>query len=58
MGQHGQALEERIETLSGPGAKETKEVHARVGAFGTARAPTDLARNDERAYTALGQIIV
>ncbi len=52
LGQRGQALEERVETLSGPRAKETKEIHARIGAFGTARATTDLACNDQRAHTA------
>jgi hypothetical protein len=54
----GQALEEGVETLSGPGAKEAQEIHARVRACRAARAATELACNDQRAHRAFGQIIV
>ena len=40
-------MEKWIESLSRPGAKETEERHARLGAVVAARAATDLARNDE-----------
>ena len=58
MGQLSQALEERVETLSDPGAKEAKEIHARVRAFGAVRAATDLACDDQRAHPAFGQMMV
>jgi hypothetical protein len=48
----------RIETLSHPGAKEAGESHTGVRALGTASATTDFACNDQRANTALGQIVV
>jgi hypothetical protein len=51
-------LQERIESLSGPGAKETKEAHAGVTARWTPCSPTDLARNDEWAHAALGEIVL
>ncbi len=38
--------------------KETGEAHAGLGAFGTAGAAADLAGDDERANTALRQIVV
>jgi len=43
VGKVSQALEERIEALSGPGTKEAEERHARPGTVGAARAATDLA---------------
>jgi hypothetical protein len=58
LGQLSEALEERFETLNGPRAIGTKEIHARVGTFGAARASTDLACDNQRAHAALRQIIV
>ena len=57
-GQEGKALLERVEVLGRPSSKERSQAHARLGALGTARAATDFARNDQRANTALGQIVV
>ncbi len=51
-------MEERIETLSRPGAKETEERHPRLGAVRAARAATDLARDDQRTNGAFGQVVV
>jgi len=51
-------LVERIQVLCHPGTKETGESHTGLGALKTAGSPTDLASNDERAHTALGQIVV
>src|SRR5947209_7806380 len=56
--QQGQTLEERIEMLRHPGAKQTGQTHTGVTAFGTARAPTDLASDNQRTNTALGQVVV
>jgi hypothetical protein len=58
LGQLSQALEEGIEALSGPGAKEAKESRARVRAFRAARAAADLACDDQRAHTAFSQVIM
>ncbi len=58
LGKQSQTLQEGIEPLRSPGAEATEEGHARLGAGGTARATTDFARNDQRAYTALRQIVV
>jgi hypothetical protein len=44
--------------LCHPGAKETGESHAGLGAFGTPCAPTDFASHDQGANAALGQIVV
>ena len=51
-------MQERIESLSHPGAKETEKAHAGMGARWTARSPADLARNDHQAPPALCDIIV
>jgi hypothetical protein len=51
-------VEERIKSPSRPGAKETEEHHTRLGAVGATRSPTDLARNDQRAHAALGEIVL
>src|SRR5581483_6791031 len=48
----------RIETLSKPAAKEARQPHSGRTAFGTARAPTDIARAAQRTNTAFGQIVV
>ncbi len=58
MGENGKALQERIESLSGPGTKETEEAHAGITTLWTTCSPTDLARNDEWAHTALGEIVL
>src|SRR5947209_870799 len=57
-GQQGQTLVERIEVLGHPAAKKTGQAHPGVTAFGTARAATDLASDNPRANTALGQLVV
>src|SRR5258708_979974 len=57
-GQQSEALLERIEVLCHPGAKEACQAHAGLTAFGTACAATDLASDDQRANTALRQIVV
>jgi hypothetical protein len=41
-------MQERIDSLSHPGAKETEKAHAGMGARWTARSPADLARNDQQ----------
>ena len=48
----------KIQVLCHPGAKEIGESHPGLGAFRTAGTLTDLAGNDERAHTALRQIVV
>ena len=58
LGKQGQTVQERVEPLSCPSAEATEEGHARLGAGGAARAATDFARNDQRAHTALRQIVV
>ena len=58
LGEDGEAFQERIESLSSPGAKETEEAHAGLTALWTPRPPTDLARNDQRAYTTFRQVIL
>jgi len=58
LGKQSQTVQERVEPLSRPSAKATEEGHAGLGAVGAARAATDFARNDQRADTALGQIVV
>src|SRR6266699_352387 len=57
-GQQGKALAERIEMVSGPGAEKRGQAHTGVTAFGTECAATDFASNDQRADTALGQIVM
>lgn len=47
-----------MKVLSHPGAKETGESHARLGALGTAGASTDFASNHQGANAALGQMVV
>ncbi len=51
-------MEDRIEPLSDPGAKEAKKSHTGVTAFGTARATNDLACNDQWVHAALCEIVV
>ena len=51
-------MKERIESLSSPRTKEAEERHARLGTVRAARTATDFARNDQRAHTALRQVIV
>lgn len=51
-------MEERIESLSRPGAKETEERYTRLGAVRATCAATDFARDDQRAHTAFRQVIV
>src|SRR5713226_3423020 len=58
LGKQSQTVQERVEPLSRPSAKATEEGHAGLGGVGAARAATDFARNDQRADTALGQIVV
>jgi hypothetical protein len=41
LGEESEALGERIETLSHPGAKEASQSHTRVTAFGATRATAD-----------------
>ncbi len=48
----------RIEVLGHPGTEKRGQAHAGLRAFGTARAAADLARDDQRANTALRQIVV
>src|SRR6266849_4009528 len=57
-GQQGKALAERIEMLSGPGAEQRSEAHARLRSLGAACAATDFARDDQRADTAFGEVVV
>ena len=56
--QQGQTLGERIEVLGHPGSEKRGQAHAGPTAFGTARAAADLASDNQRANTALRQIIV
>ena len=49
---------ERIESLSHPGAEETGQTHARRTALGAACPAADFARDDQRADTALREIVV
>ena len=49
---------ERIEVLCHPGAKETGESHAGLGAFGTPCPPTDFASNHQGTNAAFSQIVV
>lgn len=58
MGEDSETMQERIESLSHPGAKETEKAHAGMGARLTDRFPADLARNDQQAPPALGDIVV
>src|SRR6266446_2421528 len=57
-GQQGQTLAERIEMLGHPGSEKGGQAHAGLRAFGTACAAADFASDDQRAHTALGQIVV
>ena len=53
-----QTLVKRIEVLGHPGSEKRGQAHADLTAFGTMRAAADLASDDQRAHTALRQIVV
>ncbi len=44
--------------MSHPGAEEASKTHPRCGSFRATGASTDLAGDNQRAHTALGQIVV
>lgn len=58
LSQESQALSERVEALSEPGAKEAGQAHAGLTALGRARSPADFASDDQRTHTALGEVVV
>ena len=56
--QQGEAGVEGVEAARLPGAEEGGQRHAGGRARGRARAPADLARDDQRAQHALGSIVI